>query len=343
MAIGVPDAAVAGGAVAGGALGRSDPGWTIGLDIGGSKVLGVLLDPAGAVRGTTRLTTRLGTEGVVSSGAEVVRELCAAADRSVGTLEGVGVGVPGLVDPTTGVVSHAVNLRLPGQDVPLGPMLSEVLDGVPVAVENDLNSAALGAAKVLGLRGDLAFLALGTGVAAGLLLDGRLRRGLVGAAGEIGHVPYRLDGPQCPCGQRGCLELYASGSALDAAWPSRTGRPAPAEVFAAAGAGDPHAVAVRDAFTAAVAHAVRLVVLTCDVEHVLLGGGVAEIGAPLLEAVGTALREQAHGSSFLRSLSIADRVAVVPRDLLVAPIGAALAVRVRSDDPTIVEAVAWRS
>ena len=83
--------------------------------------------------------------------------------------------------------------------------------------------------------------------------------------------------------------------------------------------------------------------LTCDVEHVLLGGGVAEIGTPLLEAVTAAVREQADGSAFLRSLAIADRLQVVPRDALVAPIGAALAVRERSQGPTTVEAVAWRS
>ena len=76
----------------------------------------------------------------------------------------------------------------------IGPLLSARLGGVPVTVENDLNAAALGAADLLGLR-DMALLALGTGVAAGLVLDGRLRRGHAGAAGEIGHLPYRPGGP----------------------------------------------------------------------------------------------------------------------------------------------------
>ena len=314
---------------------------TVGLDVGGTKVLGVLLDADGDVRRTVRIATRHGVDGVVGSAAQAVHELCAQAGLDVGDLAGVGVGVPGLVDPLTGTVSYAVNLDLVG-DVPLGPLLTEQLGDVVVDVENDLNIAALGAARVLGLvGGDLAFLALGTGLAAGLLLDGRLRRGHAGAAGEIGHVPYVAEGPLCPCGQRGCLELYASGTAIESAWAPRAGGPVPAEVFAAAAAGDLAAVAVRDRFADAVAAAVRLLVLTCDVEHVVLGGGVAELGDALLDAVRAASVRQAEGSGFLRSLRIADRLQVVPRGALVAPIGAALAARERAQDRT--EALPWRS
>lgn len=305
--------------------------WSVGLDIGGTKVLGVLLastpGAAPVVHGSVRVPTRRGHAGVVASAAEAVEALCAQAGLTVDDLTGVGAGVPGVVEPLTGAVSHAVNLGIDGTDVPLGELLRERLGGVPVGVENDLNAAALGAAELLGLGGDLAYLALGTGVAAGLLLDGRLRRGHLGAAGEIGHVPYVVDGPACPCGQRGCLELYASGSAIDAAWPSRTGRPAPAEVFEAAAAGDREALAVQGRFVDAVAAAVRMLVLTCDVEHVVLGGGVAEVGAPLLEEVAAAVRRQAEGSAFLRSLHVAERLSLVPRELQVAAVGAALAAR----------------
>ena len=301
--------------------------WSIGLDIGGTKVLGVLLDDEAGVRATVRVPTRLGTEGVVAAAAEVVQRLCAAGGIGPADLTGVGAGVPGLVDPVTGEVSHALNLDIHERGVRLAPLLAARLQGVPVTVENDLNVAAVGAARVLGLRGDLAFLALGTGVAAGLLLGGELRRGHRGGAGEIGHLPYASTGPLCPCGQRGCLELYASGSAIDAAWTSRTGRPAAAAVFAAASEGDLAAIGIRDSFTDAVAAAVRLLVLTCDVEHVVLGGGVAEVGAPLLDAVRRQVRSQAEGSPFLRSLRIADRVQVVPAGVPVAPIGAALTAR----------------
>jgi glucokinase len=314
-------------------------GWSVGLDIGGTKVLGVLLDDVATVRGSVRVPTRRGTEGVVAAAAEVVEQLCADARMAVDDLAGVGAGVPGLVDPATGAVSHAVNLGIDDRGVALAPLLSARLGGVPVAVENDLNVAAVGAARVLGLRGDLALLGLGTGVAAGLLLGGGLRRGHGGGAGEIGHVPLDPAGPRCPCGQCGCLELYASGSALDAAWPAPPGVPAAAAVFGAAALGDPAAVRVRDRFAGAVAAAVRLLVLTCDVEHVVLGGGVAEVGQPLVTAVREQLERQAAGSPFLRSLAIAGRVTVVPAGVPVAPVGAALTAREAAPPPV---GAAWR-
>ncbi|MGY1807942.1 ROK family protein [Blastococcus sp. SYSU D00669] len=301
--------------------------WSAGLDIGGTKVLGVLLDDDARVRATARVSTRPGADGVVAAAAEVVARLCAGAGLEPAALAGVGAGVPGLVDPVTGRLTHAVNLGISDEEVELAPTLGARLGGVPVVVENDLNVAAVGAARVLGLAGDLAFLALGTGVAAGLLLGGELRRGHRGAAGEIGHVPVDHAGPLCPCGQRGCLELYASGTAIDAAWPNRDGRPTAVDLFAAAAEGDPRAGRVRDAFADAVAAAVRLLVLTCDVEHVVLGGGVAEVGTPLLDAVAASVRRQAAGSAFLRSLALADRLQVVPQEVPVAPIGAALTVR----------------
>lgn len=298
-------------------------GLSVGLDVGGTKVLGVLLDATGGVLGSVRLPTSLGADGVVDSVVVAVQRLCADAGVEPAELVGVGVGVPGMVDAAAGEVSYAVNLRIDDPGVPVGRSVAARL-GVPVTVENDLNAAALGAARVLRLSSDLAVLALGTGVAAGLLLDGRLRRGRLGAAGEIGHLTYRQDGPACPCGQRGCLELYASGAALDALWPVTEGRHAPAEVFAAAARGDARAVDVRDRFADAVAHAVRVLVLTCDVEHVLIAGGVAEVGPPLLEAVSAAVRRQVTGSRFLRSLGMADRLHLLGSDTLAAPIGAAL-------------------
>ena len=298
--------------------------WSVGLDIGGTKVLGVLLDGGAAVCGTVRVPTRRGIDGVVGTAADVVDRLCADAGLAAVDLVGVGAGVPGLVDPHSGEVSYAVNLGIAEHGVKLAPLLADRLRGVPVTVENDLNVAAVGAARVLGLDGDLAFLGLGTGVAAGLLLGGQVRRGTRGGAGEIGHIPYDTAGPLCPCGQRGCLELYASGAAIDAAWPALNGRPAAASVFAAAAAGDADAVAVRDGYADAVAAAVRLLVLTCDVEHVVLGGGVAEVGRPLLELVARRVHRQAEGSPFLRSLRIGDRLQIVPDGVPVAPIGAAV-------------------
>ncbi len=311
---------------------------SLGLDIGGTKVHGVLVDLTGdlpQVRCSVRRPTAHGIEGVVGSAAAVVADLLAEAGLTIGEIGMIGVGVPGVVDPVTDEVSHAVNLGIEGS-APLGALLAARL-GVEVRLDNDLNVSALGAARGPVARGaasvltggdersaDLAYLALGTGVAAGLVLDGAVRRGASGAAGEIGHVPLVPDGLLCPCGQRGCLEQYASGSAIDAAWPSRTGRPSPVELFEAAEAGDPEAVRLRDGFAAAVASAVRLLVLTCDVRQVVLGGGVSALGTPLLLAVRSALAQQAESSPFLRALGLAERVDLSPAGFPVAAVGAAL-------------------
>ena len=295
-----------------------------GVDIGGSKVLAVALDEDRRVLAQVRLRTGLGAAGVIESAIESVQRLAAALGVPPGEFDVVGVGVPGLVEPDSGHVTHAVNLGVGGGALGLGPVLSERI-GVPVVVDNDVNAAALGAAHLLALDdSDIALLSIGTGLAAGLVTDGRLRRGARGAAGEIGHVPVDPAGPICRCGQRGCLETLASGSAIAAAWPSSNGLAPAAALFAAASAGDCAACLVRDTFAGHLASAVRLLVLTCDVETVVLGGGVTEVGRPLVDAVVAALRRQAESSPFLAALELPSRVAVVPAGSAVAAIGAAL-------------------
>lgn len=291
----------------------------VGLDIGATKTLGVVVDTDGRVVAQERLPTEPGAEGIVRSAAGVVEALVATA--GVGEVLAVGVGVPGLVDVERGALSHAVNLGVDGDWFPLGDLLAARL-GAPVAVENDVNAAALGAVALTGVD-DLVYLSIGTGLAAGLVLDGRLRRGLSGAAGEIGHVPVDPTGAACQCGQRGCLETVASGRAITEAWPSGDG-PAAQALFAAAAAGDAAAVAVRDRFAAGVADAVRVLGLSLDPRVVMLGGGVAQLGESLRLAVAGALEAQAVASPFLASLDLAGRLQVVPREHPVAAVGAAL-------------------
>jgi len=289
----------------------------IGLDIGATKTLGVLVDAEGRVLRQVREATEPGADGVVRTAELVVAHLGAAAS--------VGLGIPGIVDVERGAVKHAVNLGVDGQWLPLRAQLEARL-GVPVAVENDVNVATLGAVALTGIR-DLVYLSIGTGLAAGLVLDGALRRGVSGAAGEIGHVPIDPQGAVCQCGQRGCLETIASGRALAEAWPPAPGprsEPPAQALFAAAASGDPRAVEVRARFAAGVADAVRTLCLAVDPATIVLGGGVSHLGAPLVEAVSEALRAQAASSPFLASLDLAGRIRVVPDDQPVAAIGAAL-------------------
>ncbi len=300
-----------------------EPGHRIGLDIGGTKTLAVLLDPEGRVLASRRGPTELGADGVVRTALDAVDALTADARLDASAPWTVGVGVPGLVT-AGGRVTHAVNLGVDGRALDLGGLLGDRLRR-PVSIENDVNAAALGATTLLapGSPRDVAYLSLGTGLAAGLVLDGVLRRGAHGAAGEIGHLALDPGGAECPCGQRGCLETIASGSALATAWPTTGGPPAQA-LFDAADIGDARALTVRARFAEGVAAAIRILCLTADVEAVVIGGGVAQLGERLLVVVAEALTARAASSEFLASLALPDRLRVVPLDYPVAAVGAAL-------------------
>ena len=291
----------------------------VGLDIGGTKTHGVVLGEDGAVLAEVRESTQSGADGVLTTAGLVFEAL----QTGIGTpLTGrVGVGVPGLVDVERGVLRHAVNLGVDGHDLPLRDLLAEQL-GVPVVLENDVNAAALAARALVG-SDDVVYLSVGTGLAAGLVIDGRLRRGEHGAAGEIGHVPVDPAGAECGCGQTGCLETIASGRALARAWPT-SDRPPAAALFAAAAAGDPAAVTVRDRFCWGIAHAIRVLALTIDPERIVLGGGVSEVGQPLCDEVVRQLHVLGEGSPFLASLGLADRLSLLPRHYPVAAVGAAI-------------------
>ncbi|OHV46695.1 sugar kinase [Pseudofrankia sp. BMG5.36] len=300
----------------------------VGLDIGATKILGVVVAEDGTVLAQAREMTVAGPDGVLASAGAVLERLAAAAGGSLP--EVIGVGVPGIVDRGAGAVKHAVNVGLGGDWFPLAARIgARAVDlrhpeagEARVTLENDLNAATWGA-HVLSGADDLAYVSLGTGLAAGFVLDGVLRRGAHGAAGEIGHVPADPAGELCSCGQKGCLELVASGSAVTAAWPSPD-LPAAQALFAAASAGDPAAVAVRDRFVHGVADAVRMLGLTVDPAVIILGGGVANLGAPLRDAVAATLRTQAVASPFLASLDLASRLRLVPQGMPVGALGAAM-------------------
>ena len=294
----------------------------LGLDIGGTKIDAVALADDDTVLARTRVPTGFGPD-------EVLANARAAAEQAVATAGGVpaagfptvGIGIPGIVDSRLGIVRHAVNLGL--EELALGPGLSAAL-GAPVTVENDVNAAALGAYHLLGLTRSAAYLNLGTGLAAGFVLDGSLWRGARGTAGEIGHIPIDPLGEQCACGQRGCLETIASGGWVARKWGGDSALPV-LELFDRADAGDARAVALRDELIAGAAAAVRILVLTVDVDAVVIGGGISNLGGRLLDRIAAALDAQAEVSEFLASLELSSRVRLVPLDQPVAAVGAALA------------------
>jgi predicted NBD/HSP70 family sugar kinase len=294
-------------------------GMRVGIDIGATKVLGAVIEADGTVVAQSRQKTQRGSDGILDTTTTVLRDLGIALDGALPSH--IGIGIPGIVDRGRGAVSHAVNLGLGGGWFPLADRLAD-RTGATVVVENDLNAATWGAHVLTGAD-DLAYLSLGTGLAAGFVLSGTLRRGSTGAAGEIGHVPVDPIGAPCSCGQRGCLELRASGTALSAAWSAQGEAPTAVDLFAAAAAGNPGAVATRDRFAAGVADAVRMLGLAVDPAVIIIGGGVAHAGEQLLAVVTTALRAQAATSPFLAALDLASRVRLLG-PVPVGAIGAAL-------------------
>ena len=303
------------------------PRLAAGLDIGGTKTLAVAVDRRGAILGRARLATdaRDG-ESVAGTAQRAVEALAAELGCPMQTFEVIGAGLPGWVLPSSGTVSHALNLGVGAEPVAIAARITR-LTGVPTLVENDANAAAVGASTIMDCA-DLAYLSIGTGVAAGLLLDGQLRRGALGIAGEIGHLPVDPTGPACECGQRGCLETVASGAAIARRWPSASGQAA-SHLFEAAAEGDAAAVRVAESVAAHLAMAVVTLTLTLDPALIVLGGGVAEVGPRLVEWVQAAVSARVGTSGFLASLDVGGRLRLVPDGMPVGALGAALLARQR--------------
>jgi predicted NBD/HSP70 family sugar kinase len=290
----------------------------VGLDVGGTKTDAVAIDDEGRVVASVRLATGWGADAVIRTVIEAVTAL--AAEPGVTEITSVGIGIPGQVDSDSGRVSHAVNLGV--DELDLAASVAPLL-GVPVRVENDVKAAAVGAYALHGAEGAMAYLNLGTGIAAGIVVDGELWRGSRGTAGEVGHISVDPNGPACRCGQYGCIEAFAGGGAVSKRW-NRPGSLPIRDIFDAADAGDPIAVDLRAGIARGVAAAVRILVLTADVDAVVLGGGVTALGERLMGDVAAELAASAAASAFMRSLQLGERVELLPTGSHAAAIGAAL-------------------
>jgi len=189
--------------------------YSIGVDLGGTNLRIAAVDPQGNLLEKITLGTQvaLGRDRVVNDMCGAVQQL-ASKYRSSGSLIGIGIGVPGIIDLRTGMVHESPNLP-DWTDYPVRGEIERCL-GTKVILENDANSAALGE-KWLGAARDvedMAMLTLGTGVGGALVLGGRIWHGMTGMAGEFGHTTVEPDGFRCGCGNLGCLEVYASATAV---------------------------------------------------------------------------------------------------------------------------------
>lgn len=292
----------------------------VGLDVGGTKIDAVVLDVHGAVRAQVRRPTGYGRAAVVDSIRAAIDELQAAAQVRSAEVTSVGIGIPGLVAPGSARVRHAVNLGV--DDLDLIEALAGVVDA-PIAAANDVKAAALGTHALHPGAASMAYLNLGTGVAAGIVVDGRLWTGAHGGAGEVGHISIDPDGPPCTCGQRGCIEVFVGGGALARRW-GRAVRYPVADILDCADAGDDDARRLRADLVRGIAAAVRALVLALDVERVVIGGGLSVLAPRWAPAVREYLRTDATHSPFLSSLALDARMEVLPAGSPVAALGAAL-------------------
>ena len=297
-------------------------GLRVGIDIGGTKTAAIALGADGRPSEQIHQPTGFGTAEVIQSAIDVAHRVTEVSGYSLSEVLSIGIGIPGTVDSRTGRVTHAVNLGM--DDVLLGDAIAERL-GIPVRIENDVKAAAVGAHHLLVQAGaadfeSMAYLNLGTGIAAGIVLGHRL---LHGVAGEVGHIPIHPRGAGCRCGQVGCIETVASGSAIARMWPTGAALPA-ADLFAAAARGSDSAIQVQSRFFDGVSAAIRILVLTANIDTVVVGGGLSALGPRLLQGIQAALTTAAQASPFLASLDLPARVQVLPPGFAAAPIGAAL-------------------
>jgi glucokinase len=244
---------------------------TFGLDVGGTKISAVVLNEAGIVLDHHLVPTGGSGTAVVQQIAELIT---AANDQH--ELLGVGVAVPGDVDPIRGVIRSAPNIGWKDLNLRAALRQSMTLE-TNLATHNDANAAAWAEYRFGGHRPEHSFamITVGTGIGGGFVLNGQLLVGASGAAGEVGHLNLIPDGELCACGARGCWERYASGSALQrasqtAGW--KSGSPSH-DVLADA----PNNDKARAVVTAAAQHLVRgigIVAAAVDPSHVVLGGGL---------------------------------------------------------------------
>ena len=247
----------------------------LGIDLGGTKMEGVVLDPALHVHERMRVATERerGYAHILDRIVDLARRLHAAAPSA----RMIGIGTPGALSQRDGTLKNSNTTCLNGR-----PLLADLERRLPLPVrlENDANCFALAEARAgAGAGHTMVFgVILGTGVGGGLVHGGRLWPGPQHIAGEWGHHAIDPAGPDCYCGQRGCVETLLSGPALEAAYRAAGGAPCAATEIAARGAaGDGRAAAVIDAYVERFGRALANVIAILDPDVVVLGGGLSKL------------------------------------------------------------------
>jgi glucokinase len=283
-------------------------GAMIGLDIGGTKISGAVIDSSGAILAKGRRDTPAhDPEGIAEVAANLIREL--SRERRI---DAVGVACAAFIDRSRSTVVFSPNLAW--RDEPLKERLESALD-LPVILENDANAAAWGEFRfgAAAEADDMVMVTIGTGLGGGIVVDGVLMLGAFGVGAELGHMRVVPNGIRCGCGNRGCWEQYASGSALvrEARELIVSGTPHAArlnelcagdpatlsgpDVTRAATEGDPAAVELLADLGAWIGEGLASVAAILDPELIVVGGGVSEAGSLLIDPALAAFRRQLTG------------------------------------------------
>ena len=274
------------------------------IDLGGTSVRAAVVDANGGIAGFVAGATEAsqGPDAVIDRIVDVLHDSLARASATTSDLAAVGIGAPGPLDWATGVIHEAPNL--PGwKEVPLAARIGDAV-GLPAFLENDANAAALAEWQYGIGQGamNLLYITVSTGVGGGLILDGELWHGAYGSAGEFGHMTVDFDGPLCDCGNRGCVEVIASGPDM-AAWvaeritagessqlagrSSLSGR----DVVEAARGGDVLSVSALARAGRAVGFGVINVAHLVNLNAVVIGGGIANAGELLFDPLRATVRQ----------------------------------------------------
>ena len=268
----------------------------LGIDLGGTQLRVALADARGGLRTILRRPTdaHKGREHVIGALVNTVSEVLAQEGRRPATVRALGIGMPGPLDPARGIVISPGNL--PGfNNVPLNRILTR-RTGIRSYLHHDAHLAALAEHLHGAGRGsrNLIYVTVSTGIGAGLILDGKLYSGAGGIAGEVGHIVVQPGGPLCSCGNRGCVEALASGTAIarearemGARQPASAlhnlARPDAAQVVRAARQGDALAISILAAAGTALGIAIGTLVNLFNPNLIVLGGSVINAGHLLLQ------------------------------------------------------------
>ena len=284
----------------------------IGIDVGGMSIKAGVVTHAGDIIAKCAVPTPLdNNENFCKAMLESVQGAIKEANINVGEIEAIGIGAPGVVDRDKGLLVNSPNI--PYINAPVREYLRKNLKDVPVLVENDANSAALGEYYKADNAKNFVFITLGTGVGGGVVIDGKLFTGTNGAAGELGHVVIHAGGRKCGCGRKGCWEAYASVTGLIKTTEEHRGeikgikpgdRISGRTVFELAKKGDKDAERVRNMWIEEVAIGITDMINIFQPDELVVGGAISKEGEVIMEPIREYVKKHSFNVGELRRTKV---------------------------------------